>query len=148
MVVEETVAAAVAVVDSVTVADAEEDVVDSVIVEAVVVHVEEDVEELAEELVEEDAAGELSTICDSKKERYADYAPSGGDRGGRGGGRGGLGAKGGSRYVLEPHRHAGVFVARGKEDLLVTKNLVPVCASSPNFHYLYLETQANTTFLG
>jgi len=37
-----------------------------------------------------------------------------------------LGAKGGSRYVLEPHRHAGVFVARGKEDLLVTKNLVPV----------------------
>lgn len=25
----------------------------------------------------------------------------------------------------EPHRHAGVFVARGKEDLLVTKNLVP-----------------------
>jgi len=25
----------------------------------------------------------------------------------------------------EPHRHAGVFVARGKEDLLVTKNLTP-----------------------
>lgn len=25
----------------------------------------------------------------------------------------------------EPHRHAGIFVARGKEDLLVTKNLTP-----------------------
>jgi rRNA 2'-O-methyltransferase fibrillarin len=25
----------------------------------------------------------------------------------------------------EPHRHPGVFVARGKEDLLVTKNLTP-----------------------
>ncbi|KAK3631881.1 Small subunit processome complex component [Elasticomyces elasticus] len=51
-----------------------------------------------------------------------------GDRGGRGGargGRGGAGAKGGQRVVIEPHRHAGVFVARGKEDLLVTKNLTP-----------------------
>lgn len=27
--------------------------------------------------------------------------------------------------VVEPHRHAGVFVARGKEDMLVTKNLSP-----------------------
>lgn len=27
--------------------------------------------------------------------------------------------------MIEPHRHAGIFVARGKEDLLVTKNLVP-----------------------
>ncbi|KAI9825535.1 MAG: Small subunit processome complex component [Sarea resinae] len=55
-------------------------------------------------------------------------APRGGDRGrgGRGGGRGGRGgAKGGQRTVIEPHRHAGVFVAHGKEDLLVTKNLTP-----------------------
>jgi hypothetical protein len=29
------------------------------------------------------------------------------------------------RVVIEPHRHPGVFVARGKEDLLVTKNLTP-----------------------
>jgi rRNA 2'-O-methyltransferase fibrillarin len=29
------------------------------------------------------------------------------------------------KVVIEPHRHAGVFVARGKEDLLVTKNLTP-----------------------
>ncbi|KAI4127181.1 MAG: hypothetical protein LQ347_004708, partial [Umbilicaria vellea] len=53
-------------------------------------------------------------------------APRGGGRG-RGaprGGRGG-GAKGGARTIIEPHRHAGVFVARGKEDLLVTKNLTP-----------------------
>lgn len=36
-----------------------------------------------------------------------------------------MGARGGAKHVVEPHRHAGVFVARGKEDLLVTKNLVP-----------------------
>ncbi|KAI9304752.1 Fibrillarin-domain-containing protein [Cunninghamella echinulata] len=49
-----------------------------------------------------------------------------GGRGGRGGasaGRGG--AKGGSKTIIEPHRHEGIFIARGKEDLLVTKNLVP-----------------------
>lgn len=27
--------------------------------------------------------------------------------------------------IVEPHRHAGVFVARAKEDMLVTKNLSP-----------------------
>ena len=47
-----------------------------------------------------------------------------GDRGGRGrGGRGGI--KGGSKVIVEPHRHAGVFIAKGKEDALVTRNLVP-----------------------
>ncbi|KAG0838025.1 hypothetical protein G6F57_001180 [Rhizopus arrhizus] len=52
--------------------------------------------------------------------------PRGGARGGRGG-RGGAagGARGGAKVIVEPHRHAGIFVARGKEDLLVTKNLVP-----------------------
>eukprot|EP00004_Rigifila_ramosa_P016983 TRINITY_DN4081_c0_g1_i1.p1 TRINITY_DN4081_c0_g1~~TRINITY_DN4081_c0_g1_i1.p1 ORF type:complete len:305 (-),score=70.17 TRINITY_DN4081_c0_g1_i1:32-946(-) len=49
-------------------------------------------------------------------------APRGGARGGRGG-RGGM--KAGAKVVIEPHRHAGVFIARGKEDALVTKNLVP-----------------------
>ncbi|GMM46298.1 rRNA methyltransferase [Pichia kluyveri] len=54
----------------------------------------------------------------------------GGARGGRGGSRGGRGgaaggAKGGAKVVIEPHRHAGVFIARGKEDLLVTKNIAP-----------------------
>ena len=49
-----------------------------------------------------------------------------GDRGrnGRGApGRGGM--KGGSKVIVEPHRHPGVFIAKGKEDALVTKNLVP-----------------------
>ncbi len=30
-----------------------------------------------------------------------------------------------SNNAQEPHRHAGIFVARGKEDMLVTKNLSP-----------------------
>jgi len=44
-------------------------------------------------------------------------------RGGRGGGRGGM--RGGRKVFVEAHRHEGVFVARGKEDALVTLNLVP-----------------------
>jgi rRNA 2'-O-methyltransferase fibrillarin len=53
----------------------------------------------------------------------------GGFRGGRGGGRGG--GAGGDRgapkkVAVEPHRHEGVFIARSKkDDLLLTKNLVP-----------------------
>ncbi|XP_022669096.1 rRNA 2'-O-methyltransferase fibrillarin-like [Varroa jacobsoni] len=47
----------------------------------------------------------------------------GGGRGGRGGGAGGF--KGGKKVIIEPHRHPGVFIGRGKEDVLVTKNLVP-----------------------
>ncbi|XP_051776343.1 rRNA 2'-O-methyltransferase fibrillarin isoform X2 [Erpetoichthys calabaricus] len=44
-------------------------------------------------------------------------------RGGRGrGGRGGF--RGGNKVTVEPHRHEGVFICRGKEDALVTKNLV------------------------
>ncbi|KAK9296675.1 hypothetical protein QLX08_009396 [Tetragonisca angustula] len=45
-------------------------------------------------------------------------------KGGRGG-RGGGGFKGGKTVIIEPHRHEGVFIARGKEDALVTLNLVP-----------------------
>jgi hypothetical protein len=44
------------------------------------------------------------------------------------GGRGGPrrpGMKGGAHIVLEPQRHPGIFIAKGKEHLLVTKNLVP-----------------------
>ncbi|KAM4633731.1 rRNA 2'-O-methyltransferase fibrillarin [Polymixia lowei] len=57
-------------------------------------------------------------------------SPEGGFRGrggGRGGprGRGGRGGFGAGRKVLvEPHRHEGVFICRGKEDALVTKNMV------------------------
>lgn len=47
-------------------------------------------------------------------------------RGGRGGGSAGGGFKGGKKALVEPHpRFGGVFVARGKEDALVTRNLVP-----------------------
>ncbi|KAF3056007.1 rRNA 2'-O-methyltransferase fibrillarin [Daldinia childiae] len=42
---------------------------------------------------------------------------------GRGGGRGG--ARGGARVVVEPHRHEGVFVSRGKEDHLLTRSVAP-----------------------
>lgn len=31
--------------------------------------------------------------------------------------------RGGAKVVVEPHRHAGVFIARGKEDALVTRNM-------------------------
>ncbi|KAM7201845.1 Fibrillarin domain containing protein [Rhypophila sp. PSN 637] len=49
--------------------------------------------------------------------------PARGGRGGRGGAAGGAGGK---KVIVEPHRHKGVFVARGgKEDLLATANLVP-----------------------
>lgn len=50
-------------------------------------------------------------------------------RGGRDGGRGGRGGrggmKGGAKTVVEQHRHAGIFIARGKEDALVTRNMAP-----------------------
>uniref|UniRef100_H0VGC1 Fibrillarin n=1 Tax=Cavia porcellus TaxID=10141 RepID=H0VGC1_CAVPO len=45
---------------------------------------------------------------------------------GRGRGRGGKrGNQSGKNVMVEPHRHEGVFICRGKEDALVTKNLVP-----------------------
>lgn len=68
------------------------------------------------------------------------HASGGGrGRGGRGGGRGrdgsgrgrgrstkgGRGMKGGSKILIEPHRHEGIFIARGKEDALVTLNNTP-----------------------
>lgn len=47
----------------------------------------------------------------------------GGDRGGRGG-RGGIGA--GAKVLVQPHeRFEGIYVLRGKDDALVTKNLTP-----------------------
>eukprot|EP00962_Isochrysis_galbana_P023782 scaffold7223_cov84-Isochrysis_galbana.AAC.2 len=47
-------------------------------------------------------------------------------KGGKGGkGKGGKGGKGGGAksVVVKPHRHAGVYIASGKEDVLVTRNL-------------------------
>uniref|UniRef100_A0A8C6RZR3 Fibrillarin n=1 Tax=Nannospalax galili TaxID=1026970 RepID=A0A8C6RZR3_NANGA len=49
---------------------------------------------------------------------------SGGNRG-RGGRGGKRGNQAGKNVMVEPHRHEGVFICRGKEDALVTKNLVP-----------------------
>ncbi|MFS7942046.1 putative fibrillarin [Helianthus anomalus] len=63
----------------------------------------------------------------------ADMTRGGGRSGGRNGGRGRAGGrgsrcggmKGGSKVAVEPHRHEGVFIAKGKEDDLCTKNIVP-----------------------
>ena len=54
-------------------------------------------------------------------------------RGGRGGSRGGRGGRGGAgvgarfkaKTIIEPHRFPGVFIAKGKEEYLVTLNMVP-----------------------
>ena len=59
-----------------------------------------------------------NTNLDAEAMKEADAA-AGAGRGGGGG------MKGGSKVVVEAHRHAGVFIARGKEDALVTKNMVP-----------------------
>lgn len=55
------------------------------------------------------------------------FGSRGGARGGARGGRGGAkpGARGGAKVVVEPHRHSGIFIARGKEDLLLTKSTAP-----------------------
>ena len=36
-----------------------------------------------------------------------------------------MGRKGPGAVTLEPHRHAGVYIAKGKEHLLVTRNMTP-----------------------
>ena len=60
--------------------------------------------------------------------------PRGGNRGGdrgrppmRGGPRAGGGkfGRGAPKVFVQPHRLPGVFVARGGQDCLVTKNMVP-----------------------
>ncbi len=59
--------------------------------------------------------------------RGAPRGGRGGARGGRGGARGGRGGVGaGAKVVVEPHdRFKGVFIMRGKDDALLTKNTVP-----------------------
>lgn len=58
---------------------------------------------------------------------FGDRGGRGGPRGGARGGRGGApgGARGGAKVVVEPHRHEGVFVSRGKEDHLLTRSVAP-----------------------
>ena len=51
----------------------------------------------------------------------------GGKGKGKGKGKDGKGkgkGKGAAKQIVEPHRHKGVYIARGKEDVLVTKNMV------------------------
>ena len=52
-----------------------------------------------------------------------------GGRGGRGGGRGGRGGVGGgfakAKTIIEPHRFPGIFIAKGKEEYLVTLSQAP-----------------------
>lgn len=55
---------------------------------------------------------------------YTPRGGGGGRGGGFGGGRGG-GFGGGSKVIVEQHRHTGIYVVRGKEDALATRNLVP-----------------------
>ena len=50
---------------------------------------------------------------------------AGGRGGGRGGRAGGRKMGGGSKVQIEEHRHSGMFIARGKEDALVTRNMTP-----------------------
>lgn len=33
--------------------------------------------------------------------------------------------KGGKKVIIEPHRFAGIFIARGNDAALITKNMVP-----------------------
>ena len=55
--------------------------------------------------------------------------------------------KGGAKVIIEAHRHEGVFIARSKEDALVTLNSTPgeiplaVChiiANPINFYIAYV----------
>lgn len=61
--------------------------------------------------------------------RGAPRGGRGGDRGGRGGPRGGRGGRGGMRggakVFIQNHRFPGVYIAKGAQDCLVTKNMVP-----------------------
>jgi len=54
------------------------------------------------------------------------FGGRGAPRGGRGGARGGAGIGAGAKVLVQPHeRFEGVYVLRGKDDALVTKNLTP-----------------------
>ena len=42
----------------------------------------------------------------------------------RGRGRGSFSTRGSNKLVIEPHRHPGIYIAKAKEDMLITKNMV------------------------
>ncbi|KAG8506064.1 rRNA 2'-O-methyltransferase fibrillarin, partial [Galemys pyrenaicus] len=78
----------------------------------------------AEAAVEAEAFAAVDEeAVEAEEEEVSGGFQSGGNRGrGRGGKRGN---QSGKNVMVEPHRHEGVFICRGKEDALVTKNLVP-----------------------
>ncbi|KAG5409418.1 hypothetical protein IGI04_005737 [Brassica rapa subsp. trilocularis] len=51
--------------------------------------------------------------------------PRGRVPGGRGPRSGPGGMKGGNKVIVTPHRHEGVFIGKGKDEVILTKNLVP-----------------------
>ena len=57
--------------------------------------------------------------------------------------RGG-GMKGGAKVVIEAHRHEGVFIARSKEDALVTLNSTPGRSAQATTIMEYVQTYIQT----
>ena len=84
-------------------------------VEASVVAVEAIEAVVVEAAVEDSAVAVVTTIISNSSKSLLG--------GGRGGGRGGM--RGGIKVMVEPHRFPGIFIARSKEDALVTKSLTP-----------------------
>ena len=62
--------------------------------------------------------------------------------------------KGGAKVIIEAHRHEGVFIARSKEDALVTLNStpgkhltdLPLCTGMKNVSVTFPPTISSTHF--
>lgn len=62
--------------------------------------------------------------------------------------------KGGAKVIIEAHRHEGVFIARSKEDALVTLNStpgkhltdLPLCTGMKNVSVTFPSTLSSSTF--
>ncbi|CAK7340188.1 unnamed protein product [Dovyalis caffra] len=69
-------------------------------------------------------------------------------RGCGGGGRGcnGGGMRRGSKVAVEPRKHGGVFIAKGEEDALVTKEMGP-CETVYNEKKIYARILALNAFI-
>jgi len=74
-----------------------------------------------------------------------------------------MGAKGGQKTIVEPHRHEGVSIARGKEDMLCTKSMalewlciarsaslsirLPRCRERRGYNYMSTNRAMNTRLI-
>mmetsp|Transcript_74318 Transcript_74318/g.177067 ORF Transcript_74318/g.177067 Transcript_74318/m.177067 type:complete len:667 (+) Transcript_74318:190-2190(+) len=68
----------------------------------------------------------LAEKREARQERLRQrYSPSVGGPPGAKGGKGGGKKGGGAKVVVEPHRLEGVFLSKGKDDALCTRNMVP-----------------------